>query len=128
MISLMRAGPLAAAIAMAPPAAAQAVQLVTKVLVETRKPAADGTTRIELATAARVTPGDRVVYQIIYRNPGREAARDLVIANPIPAGLVYAGAAHGSTEPGCTRWPGRWRPAAGRERSTGTTARSSATG
>lgn len=99
MISLMRAGPLAAAIAMAPPAAAQAVQLVTKVLVETRKPAADGTTRIELATAARVTPGDRVVYQIIYRNPGREAARDLVIANPIPAGLVYAGAAHGSTEP-----------------------------
>jgi uncharacterized repeat protein (TIGR01451 family) len=99
MNSLMKAGAFAAFAAAAMPAAAQPVELVTKVLVETRKPAADGTVRIVLAAAARVTPGDRVVYQIAYRNNGAKPASDLVIANPVPAGLVYAGPAQGSPEP-----------------------------
>ncbi len=52
-----------------------------------------------MAAAARVTPGDRIVYQLSYRNSGREPARDLVIANPVPANMAYAGAAEGSAEP-----------------------------
>jgi uncharacterized repeat protein (TIGR01451 family) len=99
MISLMKIGASAALFASALPATAQPVELVTRVMVEMREPARDGTTRIVLAPAARVTPGNRVVYQISYRNTGREAARDLVIANPVPAGLIYAGPAQGSPEP-----------------------------
>ncbi|MBX3563611.1 MAG: DUF11 domain-containing protein [Sphingomonas sp.] len=75
------------------------VSITAQVLVETRKPAADGTVRIVLAPAARVTPGDRLVYQITVQNSGREAALNLVVANPVPAGLIYAGAAAGSPEP-----------------------------
>lgn len=99
MISMMKVASAVALTAAALPAVAQPVELLTKVLVETRKPAADGTTKIVLAPAARVVPGNRVVYQISYRNTGREPARDLVIANPVPAGLVYSGAAAGSPEP-----------------------------
>ncbi|MEI9849933.1 MAG: hypothetical protein WDN24_02540 [Sphingomonas sp.] len=66
----MKTGASAALLAAALPAAAQPVELVTRVLVETREAARDGTTRIVLAPAARVTPGNRVVYQISYRNTG----------------------------------------------------------
>lgn len=99
MKSFVKAATVAALLAAAAPALAQPVELVTKVLVETRKPAADGTTRIVLAPAARVTPGDRVVYQIAYHNSGKQPATGLVIANPVPTGLIYSGAAQGSPEP-----------------------------
>ena len=78
---------------------AQPVEITAKAMVEQRKAATDGTTKITLAAAARVTPGDRIVYQLNYRNSGREPARDLVIANPVPANMLYVGAAQGSAEP-----------------------------
>lgn len=81
------------------PALAQGVQLDARVLAEVRSAAADGTTRVSLAPAARVTPGDRVVYQIGYRNGGRDVARDVVITNPVPAQLRYAGPADNSPAP-----------------------------
>lgn len=99
MKSFVTLAGMAALLAAAAPALAQPVELVTKVMVETRKPATDGTTRIVLAPAARVVPGDRVVYQIGYRNSGNQPATGLVIANPVPAGLIYVGAAQGSPEP-----------------------------
>lgn len=99
MHNLTKLGGAVALAAMAAPALAGTVELGTKVLVETRKAAPDGTTRIVLAPAARVTPGDRVVYQINYRNAGNQPARDVVIANPVPQGLVYAGVAGNSPEP-----------------------------
>jgi len=95
----LKAGAAMALFCIAAPAIAQPVAITTKVMVETRKPAPDGTTRIVLMPAARVTPGDRVVYQISYRNSGAQPARDLVIANPVPAGLVYAGVANGTPAP-----------------------------
>lgn len=91
---------LAAALLMAPlPAFAQGVVLKTNVLSEVREAAANGTTRIRLAPAARVTPGDRVVYQIGFKNTAKQAASNVVITNPVPAGLAYAGAAEGSPAP-----------------------------
>ncbi|RYY27117.1 MAG: DUF11 domain-containing protein [Sphingomonadales bacterium] len=96
--------PLALVLVFAPVAQAamplaSPVSITAKVMVETRKAAADGTVKIVLAPAARVTPGDHVVYQVTVQNSGREVARDLVVANPVPAGLVYAGAAADSPEP-----------------------------
>lgn len=91
---------IAAALLMAPlPAFAQGVTLDTRVLSEVRETAANGTTRIRLAPAARVTPGDRVVYQIGYHNAGKLPATNVVVSNPVPAGLAYAGPAEGSPAP-----------------------------
>lgn len=98
-MKLVKTAVIAGLLAAAAPALAQPIELVTKVLVETRKAATDGTTRVELAPANRVVPGDRVVYRIAYRNSGKQAASGLVIANPVPAGLVYAGPAEGSSAP-----------------------------
>lgn len=98
MSHLMKIGGAVALLAIPATALAQPVEITAHAMVEQRKAAADGTTRITLA-AARVTPGDRIVYQLSYRNSGREPARDLVIANPVPANMTYAGAAEGSAEP-----------------------------
>lgn len=89
----------AAAVLAAMPAAAQSVDITSQVMVEQRTAAADGTTRVALAPAKRVTPGDAVVYRLEYRNRGTRPATDLVIANPIPANLVYAGPSQNSPAP-----------------------------
>lgn len=98
---LLKSGGAFALLAIAVPALAvgNPVSITSRVLAEVHKPAADGTTRVELAAPGRVTPGDRVVYQITVRNSGSQAARDLVIANPVPAQLAYAGPAQGSPAP-----------------------------
>jgi len=90
---------LLAALTAAAPAAASSVEIRTSVLAETRVPAADGTTRVELKPAARVTPGDRIVFRVEYRNTGAQPANGLVIANPVPAAMLYAGPAEGSPAP-----------------------------
>jgi uncharacterized repeat protein (TIGR01451 family) len=99
MSHLMKIGGAVALLAIPATALAQPVEITAHAMVEQRKAAADGTTKITLANAARVTPGDRIVYQLSYRNSGREPARDLVIANPVPANMTYAGAVEGSAEP-----------------------------
>lgn len=55
--------------------------------VETR--AADGTVTVQLVPAAKVVPGDVVVYRTDYRNNGVETATDLAIDNPLAKELVY---------------------------------------
>ena len=99
MSPLIKIGGAVALLAAPVQALAKPVELGTKVLVETRKPAPDGTTRIQLTPAAKVMPGDRVVYQISYRNTGSQPASNVVISNPVPQGLTYAGAAGNSPEP-----------------------------
>ncbi|NML05163.1 DUF11 domain-containing protein [Sphingomonas sp. G-3-2-10] len=101
MPAYLKSGGAVALLAIAVPALAvgNPVSISSRVLAEVRKSAADGTTRVELAAPGRVTPGDRVVYQITVRNSGSQAARDLVIANPVPAQLAYAGPAQGSPAP-----------------------------
>jgi hypothetical protein len=91
---------VAALVASAPlPAFAQGVSITTQALGEQRQAMPDGTTRITLVPAARMTPGDRVVYQLRYRNNAAGPASGLVIANPIPADLRYAGPAENSPAP-----------------------------
>lgn len=80
-------------------AAAPSIALKAQVMVEQRRAATDGTTRIVPVRADRVTPGDAVIYTLTYRNTGDKAAADLVIANPVPANLLYAGASENSPAP-----------------------------
>lgn len=87
------------ALAAAAPALAGPLDVSGKVLVEQRVAAADGTTRTTLAAPGHVVPGDHVVFVLAYRNTGRQPIADLVLANPVPAGMAYRGAQPGSVAP-----------------------------
>ena len=80
-------------------AAAGPLQVTSSIMVEHRAAAADGTTRIALARATKVTPGDRVVFVTTYANTGRQPIADLVLADPIPAAIAYRSPSPGSPAP-----------------------------
>lgn len=86
-------GALAAAcllLAVAPAVAAQdTLELRNAVFQELDVKAADGTTHRERVPAAKVVPGTEVIYEITYRNNGKQSATDVVITNPIPKELAY---------------------------------------
>ena len=84
----------AAGIAAAP--ARGGVTITTGLLREQRVAAADGSTAVRLVAPTRITPGDHLVYRISYRNGGQQPASGVVIANPVPAHLLYAGPAANS--------------------------------
>lgn len=96
--ALLLGGFLAAALAV-PALAAEPVKITATVLVEKREAAADGTTRVRLVPVGRIVPGDHVVYRLSVSNSGSKPASGVVIANPIPAGMQYAGPAANSPVP-----------------------------
>ena len=89
----------ALAVAGAVPAIAGPVDLVTKVLTEKRVAAKDGTTHVDLKATGHAVPGDRLVYQIAYRNSGTQPVKDFVLSNPLPQGVNYVAPADGSPAP-----------------------------
>jgi uncharacterized repeat protein (TIGR01451 family) len=44
---------------------------------------------IKRVEAARVVPGDEVIYTIFYTIKGKEIVNDIVVSNPIPAHMMY---------------------------------------
>lgn len=83
----------------ASPPSASPLQVTSRILVERRVAAADGTTRIVTADGKRARPGDRLIVSLTYRNTGRAPIADLVLADPVPAQLAYRGPADGSPAP-----------------------------
>jgi uncharacterized repeat protein (TIGR01451 family) len=49
----------------------------------------DGQKEAQRIPAAKVVPGDVVIYTIYYTNNGAEAAENFVITNPVPEHMVY---------------------------------------
>jgi uncharacterized repeat protein (TIGR01451 family) len=49
----------------------------------------DGQKEVKRVPAAKVVPGDVVIYTIYYTNNGAEAAENFVITNPVPEHMVY---------------------------------------
>jgi uncharacterized repeat protein (TIGR01451 family) len=49
----------------------------------------EGESEIRLVSVGTVTPGERVVYTITFRNIGGEPAEEVVITNPIAESLTY---------------------------------------
>jgi uncharacterized repeat protein (TIGR01451 family) len=90
---------LALAIAAPVTAAAGPLQVVSKVLAETKQRAADGTTRVTWGPAHKIVPGDRVVLMLEYHNTGAVPLGGVVLDNPVPAGMAYRGPADGSPAP-----------------------------
>ena len=50
---------------------------------------AEGVKEMKRIEAARVVPGDEVIYTIQYMNVGEEAADSVVITNPVPDHMMY---------------------------------------
>jgi len=76
------------------PAAAMAaeVSLDSQIFVERTITEPEGKTRVVLEPTKVVTPGDRLVFIIAYKNQGAAAAADFVVTNPLPAAVAYSGA------------------------------------
>jgi uncharacterized repeat protein (TIGR01451 family) len=71
--------------------AADSVSLTSEVLVEHVKQEADGSQKIVREEPRVVTPGDRLVFLLSYRNGGAEPATGFVVTNPIPASVAFSG-------------------------------------
>lgn len=88
-----------AAPGLAAPPAASPLAVASRILVEHRVAAADGTVRIVASPSGRAAPGDRLVVELSYRNTGARPIADLVLADPVPAALAYRSAVPGSAAP-----------------------------
>ena len=71
--------------------AADNVSLTSQVLVERVKPGADGKPVTVREEPGVVTPGDRLVVVLNYRNKGAEPATGFTLTNPIPAAVAFTG-------------------------------------
>lgn len=80
-------------------AAAGPLQVTSSILVESRSAAADGTTRVALVKPSKVTPGDKVIFVLAYRNTGAQPLANVVLANPLPRQISYRSANPGSPAP-----------------------------
>ena len=67
------------------------VRLTSNVLVERIVKDVGGNDTVVLEEPKVVTPGDRLVFTLDYKNMGTEPAEDFVITNPIPEAVSYAG-------------------------------------
>ncbi|HUP92612.1 MAG TPA: hypothetical protein VM074_10230 [Solimonas sp.] len=78
-------------------AKAETLQLVNQVYQEVTQTGADGRKEVRRVPAAKVVPGDEVLYVITYKNVGAKPADDVVVANPLAPELQYkAGSATGA--------------------------------
>jgi len=71
--------------------AADAVSLSSEVFVERVRQEADGKTRIVREEPRVVTPGDKLVIVLSYRNNSAAPATGFVVTNPIPNSVAFAG-------------------------------------
>lgn len=71
--------------------AAQDVSLTSKVFVERVKTGADGKPVTVREEPGVVTPGDRLVFVLGYRNGGAQPATGFTLTNPIPPSVAFTG-------------------------------------
>jgi uncharacterized repeat protein (TIGR01451 family) len=81
-----------ALIAPATAMAAQDVSLSSEVLVEKTVKDARGETKTVREKPGVVTPGDRLVFVLSYKNQGAQPATGFAVTNPIPPSVAFAAA------------------------------------
>ena len=79
-----------AAVLLLPAAALAAPQVELAITAEKEVTVTeDGQTVVKRAPAAETAPGETVIFTIAYANTGDEAATNVVLNDPIPAGTAY---------------------------------------
>lgn len=77
------------------PAAAMAAQDVTlssEIFLEKTVKDANGQAKIVREKPALVTPGDKLVIVLSYKNQSAQPATGFTVTNPVPAAVAFAGA------------------------------------
>jgi len=67
------------------------VKLASEIFVERVQQDAQGKTKTVLEEPKKVTPGDKLLFVLAYKNEGKAAAADFVINNRIPDSVSFAG-------------------------------------
>jgi len=49
----------------------------------------DGKETTKMVPALKVLPGEEVIFEISYKNIGKEAATNVVVSNPVPDHMIY---------------------------------------
>ena len=80
---------LLAIVASVPAAAADSVALASAVFVERAVTGADGKTSVIREEPKLVTPGDKLLFELSYKNAGSAPADSFVVTNPIPASVSF---------------------------------------
>ena len=76
--------------------AANNVSLSSDVFVERKVARPNGTTALVLEQPGTVTPGDRLVFVVKYKNVGRAPATDFSVTNPLPKAVAFEGTSDGT--------------------------------
>lgn len=79
-------------------ALANDVALTSTVFIEKDVTDAQGRKAVVLEEPKVVTPGDRLVFLLNYRNTGARPAADFVVTNPMPPAVAYQGTPDGAAE------------------------------
>jgi uncharacterized repeat protein (TIGR01451 family) len=87
-----------ALIAPATAMAAQDVSLSSEVFVEKSVKDGKGDTKTVREKPAVVTPGDRLVFVLSYKNQGAQPATGFALTNPIPPSVAFAAAEGAGSE------------------------------
>lgn len=69
--------------------AADKVALASKVFVERQVTAADGKQKIVREDPKLVTPGEKLLFILDYKNEGAAPADKFVVTNPIPSSVTF---------------------------------------
>ena len=80
------------------PAMASPVALSNNVFVERISTDAQGNRRVILEEPKVVTPGDRLVFVLNYRNASAKPAEKFVVTNPMPAAVQFAEQGDGAAQ------------------------------
>jgi uncharacterized repeat protein (TIGR01451 family) len=72
--------------------AADSVSLASEILVERTRTDAAGKSAIVREAPKVVTPGDKLVFLLSYRNAGSAPATGFTVTNPVPAAVAFSGA------------------------------------
>jgi uncharacterized repeat protein (TIGR01451 family) len=87
-----------AMIAPAAATAAQDVSLASEVFVEKIVKDAKGDPKTVREAPGVVTPGDKLVFVLSYKNQGTQPATGFAVTNPIPVAVAFAGAESGGSD------------------------------
>lgn len=69
----------------------QPVALSSEIFLEKAVADSNGKTRVVLTEPKIVTPGDRLIFFLTYRNQSNTPAANFVVTNPLPSAVAYDG-------------------------------------
>lgn len=97
MSKLLKSFTIAIGLILTPVAAfaADQLQLSSDVFVEKQKQRADGSVATILEAPNLVTPGDKLVFVVKYKNTGAAPAEKFVVTNPLPKAVAFNGTSDG---------------------------------